>query len=136
MSEWLPAVAAIVAAAGAIIASVVTGRSALAAQRLQVEQAAKAAAAANATAAEDSAGKLALAIALATRAEHRETRGRLDAHEEWREELVNRWLPEHEERDRRVEREVQKLDPTFVPPPWAPLPRLKRYVPPPENNGG
>lgn len=119
-------VVALCSTAAIIVVAVVQGRTALATQRLQV--------AVNTAAvqgqSETDAGKLALAIALATRAEHQETRGRLNAHEEWREELVNTWLPEHKARDLALEREVQKLDPSFVPPPWQPLPRLKRYVPP------
>lgn len=129
MNDWLPAVVAGVAAVATIVVAAITGRSALAAQKVQ---AATALTTAQATGRTDE-GRLALSIALETRREHRETRGRLDAHEEWREELVNRWLPEHEERDRAVERELARLDPTFVPPPWAPLPRLRRYVPPGEE---
>lgn len=126
MNDWLPATVAGIAALATIVAAVITGRSALSAQRLQVEQARVA----NTASARTDEGRLALSIALETRLEHRETRGRLDAHEAWREELVNEWLPEHEARDRLVERELQRLDPTFTAPPWKPLPRLNRYVPP------
>lgn len=129
MNIWLPAIVALCSAAAAVLVAAITGRSAIAAQRLQAAQAAQA----QTASARTDEGKLALSIALETRREHRETRGRLDAHEEWREDLVNVWLPEHEERDRLVERELTKVDPTFVPPPWKPLPRLKRYVPPPEE---
>lgn len=136
MNDWIPALVAGVAAVATIIVAVVTGRSALAAQRLQVEQAAKAAADTTAATTRTDEGKLALSIALETRREHQITRGRLDSHEEWREALVNEWLPDHEERDRLVERELKRLDPNFNAPPWKPLPRLRRYVPPAEVGGG
>lgn len=136
MNDWIPALVAGVAAVATIIVAVVTGRSALAAQRLQVEQAAKASAESTAATTRTDEGKLALSIALETRREHQITRGRLDSHEEWREALVNEWLPDHEERDRLVERELKRLDPNFNAPPWKPLPRLRRYVPPAEVGGG
>lgn len=136
LTVWLPAIVAAVAALATVVAATITGRSAQEAQRIQAAQAQEAQRLQANAAAKSDEGKLALSIALETRREHQVTRGRLDAHEEWREALVNEWLPDHEDRDREVEREVQKLDPTFVPPPWKPLPRLKRYVPPGEGVGG
>lgn len=133
MNDWIPAVVAGMAAIATIVVGAITGRSALAAQRLQVEQAAKAQADTTAATTRSDEGKLALSIALETRREHVITRGRLDAHESWREALVNEWLPDHEARDRLVERELARLDPNFTPPPWKPLPKLTRYVPPAED---
>lgn len=116
MSDWIPAIVAVAAALSAIVVSAITGRSAQAAQRLQEETKREASAAQE----ETNAGTLALNIA-------RRTDARLNAHEAWREELVNEWLPAHEARDRAVERELAKLDPNYVPPPWQPLPRMNRF---------
>lgn len=131
MNVWVPTIVAAISALAAIVSVVVTGRSARDTQAIQAETARAVARGQE----EDNAGKLALDIAREIRRDQREIRGRLEVHEVWREDMIGHggWVPRHEVRDRMVDQELAKLDPTFVPPAWEPLPRLRPYVPPPEE---
>lgn len=131
MSDWIPTAVAAISGVAAIIAAFITGNSAKDAQARQAETARVVAKGVE----ENNAGKLALEIAQETRKEQRDLRGRLEVTETWRQDMIGPggWVPRHEVRDRVVERELEKLDPTFAPPPWEPLPPLRRYVPDREN---
>lgn len=100
-----------IAAAAVVIAAVVSARA-----NRAVAQATQ----------KNDAGQMALSVAMVARAESHDTKARLDAHEAWREELVMDWWPEHKARDTELVEELQKLDPTFSPQPWPPLPKLAR----------
>ena len=98
----------------AIVVAAVNGRSALAAQKSQGETNLKIAKGAE----QNTMGQLALDYA-------RQISERVSSLEEWREETVEQWWPEHRRRDQAIEAELLKLDPNAIIPPESPLPRLR-----------
>ena len=97
-----------------VVVAVINGRTAIRAQKVQGETNLKIARADD----ENAAGQLALDFAQRVDA-------RLTALEDWREDTVNVWWPQHEARDRAIEIELRKLDPAASIPPPMPLPRLR-----------
>lgn len=106
---------AIAALVVSVVVATVNGRSALAAQKamgatnLKIAQGEE----------ENTAGHLALDYA-------RQISSRVSSLEEWREETVETWWPKHALRDKAIEAELLKLDPTAKIPPDEPLPRMKK----------
>lgn len=77
------------------------------------------------TTAEADLGAGALALRIANRAERRI--GRLEA---WRREVAEDWFPAHDTRDRCIEAELRKLDPSFPIPPPIRMPVYQPYTDP------
>lgn len=102
----------------AVIVAAINGRTAITAQRTQGETNLKIARADD----ENNAGRLALDFA-------QSVEKRLSALEDWREDTVNTWWPQHEARDKAIEGELRKLDPGAEIPPTMPLPRLRTRPP-------
>lgn len=70
------------------------------------------------------AGALALQIATRADAMSQQQEHRLNRLERWRRAVLDDWWPLHEVRDKAIEDEVHRLDPSFVVPPRGVLPPL------------
>jgi hypothetical protein len=71
-----------------------------------------------------SAGALALQIAQRADTQSQQQERRLNRLDRWRRSVIDEWWPQHDARDRALEQEVTRLDPSFTVLPRVPLPGL------------